>query len=66
VGSDGVELGGDGHDARDSGAEDGGPGSFTSSHGLERVRGEVLDQVWVHLKAIPSLQDNFCQEGERG
>ena len=62
----GVELGGDGYDARNSGAENGEDGSFTSGDGLERLRGKVLDQVWVQLEAISSLREDFCQEGEGG
>jgi len=59
-------LSGDGHDARNCGIEDGEDGSFTGGDGLERVRGEVLDQVWVQLKAIPGLGEDLSQEGEGG
>jgi len=39
----GVELGDDGHSARDGGAEDRKDGAFSSQEGLEAIGGEVLD-----------------------
>jgi len=61
-----VQLGGDGHYSRDGGAENGEDGAFTGGDGLECVRGEVLNQVGVQLKAVSGLGEDFCQEGERG
>jgi len=66
LGIDGVDWGGDAHDARNRGAVNGDDGSFTSGNDLERLRGKLLDQVWVQLEAIPSLSKDFCQEGQGG
>ena len=44
LGLDGVKLGGDGHYARDGGAENGDDGPLAYRYGLEGVRGEVLNQ----------------------
>jgi len=30
------------------------------------VRREVLDQGRVQVEAVPGLNEDFCQEGERG
>ena len=66
LGGDGVELGGDGYSARDGGTEDGEDGAFTSGDGLKRVRGEILDQVGVQLKAVPGFHEDICQEDKEG
>ena len=52
LGIDGIQLGGDGHYARDGGAKNGEDGPFASGYCLECVRGEVLDQVAVQLEAV--------------
>jgi len=59
-------LGGDDHYARDYCTEDGEDRLFTSGSGLEWMRGEVLHQVGVHLKAVPGLGEDFCKKGKRG
>jgi len=66
LGVDGVQLGGDGHYARDGGAENGEDGAFAGGYGLKCVRGEVLNQVKVQLKAVSGRGEDLCQEGERG
>jgi len=66
LGDDGAGLGGNGNYARDRGAKEGNDRAFPSSHGLERVRGEILDQVGVQLEAVPDLGKDFCQEREGG
>ena len=66
LGVNGVELGGDSHYARDSGADNGEDCAFAGGYGLECVRGEVLNQVGVQLKAFSGLGEEFCKEGERG
>jgi len=63
---DGVEWGGDGYYARDGGTEDRQGGAFAGCHGLEGMRGEVLDKVRVELAVIPGLREDFRQECERG
>ena len=52
LGVDGAQLGGDGHYARDGGADNGEDGPLACRYGLECVRGEVLDQVRVQLEAV--------------
>jgi len=66
LGGDGFEWGGDDYYARDGGTPNGEDGAFTSDNGLECVRGEVLDQVGVQLKAVPGFREDYCQEGEGG
>jgi len=63
LGADGVQLGGDAHNARDGGAENGEDGAFAGGYSLKCVRGEVLDQVGVQLKAVSGLGEDLCQEG---
>jgi len=65
LGGDGVQLGGDSYYARDGGTEDREDGAFASSYGLEYVRGEVVNQVGVWLKAVPGLGENFRQKSQR-
>jgi len=66
LGVERVQLGGVGHYARDGGAENREGGAFGGCYGLKYVRGEVLNQVRVQLKALSSLSEDLCQEGERG
>jgi len=57
-------LGGDSHYARDGSVEDGEDGAFAGGYGLECVRGEVLNQVTVQLKAVSGHGESFRQEGK--
>ena len=66
LGVDGVPFSGDGHYARDGGAENGEDGAFAGGYGLKCVRGEVLKQVRVQLEALSGLGDDLCEEGEGG
>ena len=66
LGSDCVQLGGDGYYARDGGTEDGEDGAFAGCDGLEDMGREVLNKFRIELEAVPGFREDFCQEGERG
>jgi len=66
LGGDGVQLGSDSCYARPFGTEDVEDRACAGGYCLECLRGEVLNQVGVHLKAVPGRGEDSRQEGERG